>query len=155
MKLLTNSCAPKYKRIVITFSLIAIILSMLWRFYEPLISALQWFSDIDAIVDSIQRSGLWGQVILFLLILVQLFVAFIPGHALVAASGYVYGAPLTIAIASISSILGSQLAFLLARKYGRPLIYRLASKETIEKWDKIADHCFTSSCLSFLLFPAI
>jgi len=57
---------------------------------------------------------------------------------LVAASGYVYGAPLTIAIVSVSGVLGSQLAFLLARKYGRPLIYRLASKETIDKWDKIA-----------------
>lgn len=144
MKLLMNSCEPKHKRQIktiryaIALSLTAIILLMLWRFYVPLISALKWFSDLDAIVDAIQHSGLWGPVILFLLIQVQLFVAFIPGHALVAASGYVYGAPLTIAIVSVSGVLGSQLAFLLARKYGRPLIYRLASKETIEKWDKIA-----------------
>jgi uncharacterized membrane protein YdjX (TVP38/TMEM64 family) len=144
MKLLMNSCAAKDKRIAksvrlaIAFILSAIILLMIWRFYEPLISTLHWFSDVDAIVNAIKRSGLWGPIILFLLIWVQLFVAFIPGHALVAASGYVYGAPLTIAIASASSILGSQLAFLLARKYGRPLIYRLASKETVEKWDRIA-----------------
>ncbi len=144
MKRLMNSCEPRHKLQVkairrgIALSLTAITLLMLWRFYEPLIAALRWFSDLDAIVESIQRSGLWGPVILFLLIQVQLFVAFIPGHALVAASGYVYGAPLTIAIVSVSGVLGSQLAFLLARKYGRPLIYRLASKETIDKWDKIA-----------------
>jgi uncharacterized membrane protein YdjX (TVP38/TMEM64 family) len=144
MKQLMNSCEPERKwqikiiRRAIAFSFIAITLLMIWRFYEPLLSAWQWFSDLDAIVASIQGSGLWGPVILFLLILVQLFVAFIPGHALVAASGYVYGAPLTIAIVSVSGVLGSQLAFFLARKYGRPLIYKLASKETIDKWDKIA-----------------
>ena len=144
MKQLMNSCEPGRKwqvktiRRAIALGLTGITLLVLWKYYEPLISALHWFSDLDAIVESIQHLGIWGPIILFLLILVQLFVAFIPGHALVAASGYVYGAPLTIAIVSVSGVLGSQLAFLLSRKYGRPLIYRLASKGTIDKWDKIA-----------------
>jgi len=118
--------------------LAVIALLSLWIFREPLILALRWFSDFDAVVKSIQGYGLWGPAILFLLILVQLFAAFIPGHVLVAAGGYIYGAPLTIAIASASSVLGAQLAFLLARKYGKPLVYRLASQGTIVKWEKIA-----------------
>lgn len=144
MKRSMHSCAPKYKQTVIpiqsavTLTVVTMTLVVLWTFRAPLLSGLQWFSDLEAVVKSIQGYGTWGPVILFLLILVQLFVAFIPGYALVAASGYIYGAPLTIAIASSGSIIGSQIAFLLARKYGRPLIYRLASKELIEKWDKIA-----------------
>src|SRR5262245_4656979 len=108
MKQLMNSCEPGHKeqvkiiRRAIALSLTAITLLVVWRFSEQLISAWHWFSDLDAIVEAIQHSGLWGPIILFLLILLQLFVAFIPGHALVAASGYVYGAPLTIVIVSVS-----------------------------------------------------
>ena len=127
-----------FLRKLIIANLIAITLLELWIFRRPLIQTFQWFGDLDAVIQSIQSYGLWGPAILFLLILVQLFIAFIPGHALVAASGYIYGAPLTIAIVSSSGIVGSQLVFLLARKYGRPLIYKLTSAETIEKWNKIA-----------------
>jgi 1-acyl-sn-glycerol-3-phosphate acyltransferase len=79
-----------------------------------------------------------GPAAVFLLMLAQVFIALIPGHALVMASGYVYGAPLTIAIVSASAILGSQVAFSLARRSGRPLIYKLASRPTIERWNHLA-----------------
>jgi uncharacterized membrane protein YdjX (TVP38/TMEM64 family) len=109
-----------------------------WYYRAPIFDWIRIFWDREAIQAFLQGFGLWGPIILFLLILVQLFIAFIPGHLLVAASGYIYGAPLTITVVSTSAILGSQLAFLLARKYGRPLIYRIASQKAIERWDKIA-----------------
>lgn len=137
-------------RSAVTFTAITITLMALWVYRAPLISGLRWFSDLDAVVKSIQGYGAWGPFILFLLILVQLFIAFIPGHALVAASGYIYGAPLTIAIASSSSIIGSQIAYFLARKYGKPLIYKLAAKELIEKWDKMAGN--RGSLFYFFMF---
>jgi uncharacterized membrane protein YdjX (TVP38/TMEM64 family) len=67
----------------------------------------------------------------------QVFVAVIPGHALMVTAGYVYGMTgLFVIIAS--TILGSQIAFFIARHYGRNLIYKLASPQIIERWDGMA-----------------
>jgi len=40
----------------------------------------------------------------------------------------------------VSTILGSQIAFLIARRYGRSLIYQLASPQVINRWDRVAHH---------------
>jgi len=110
----------------------------IWYNYVFIFNSIAIFWDRDALLAYLQGFGIWGPVMIFLLILIQLFIAMLPGQVLVAASGYIYGAPLTILIVSISGIFGSQLVFLLARKYGRPLIYKFASPEAIEKWNKIA-----------------
>jgi uncharacterized membrane protein YdjX (TVP38/TMEM64 family) len=36
-------------------------------------------------------------------------------------------------------VIASQFTFHIARKAGKPLVYRLASKELIEKWNRVAD----------------
>jgi len=102
---------------------------------------LEWFSlfwDRETLQAYLQGLGFWGPAMLSLLVLVQTFIAIIPGFLLPAVSGYLYGGSLTILIIATSGIVGSQIAFWLARKYGRPLIYNLASQKTIEKWDRIA-----------------
>ncbi len=107
--------------------------------YGPkLASLLSFFGSPESIAANLRSFQTLGPAVLFVLILVQLFIGFIPGHALVMASGYVYGAPITILVVSVSTILGSQAAFWLARRCGRPLIYRLAPATTIQSWDRLA-----------------
>jgi len=120
----------------IFFSLFALI--TIWFYRMPLRNALDFFSDPQAIVANLRGLGALGPASLFLLMVAQVFLALIPGHALVMASGYVYGAPVTIAVVAASTILGSQLAFLLARRSGRALVYGLASPSAIERWDRVA-----------------
>lgn len=118
--------------------LICLGMLMMWCYRIPLSEMLAALSDWKAIAAYIQGYGALGPVVLFLLMMAQVFIAFIPGHALIIASGYIYGAALTILVVATSTILGSELAFWLARKYGRPLIYRLASPAMIERWDRLA-----------------
>ena len=54
------------------------------------------------------------------------------------AGGYVFGPVVAISVTAASTILGSQIAFLVARRYGRPIIYRLAKSNVIERWDHLA-----------------
>lgn len=109
-----------------------------WHYRVPLSGMMRAMSDWQAIATYIQGYDVLGPIVLSLLVLAQIFVAFIPGHALVVASGYIYGAKMTILVVASSAILGSEIAFWLARKYGRPLIYRLASPAAIERWDQLA-----------------
>jgi len=117
--------------------LLVLVLALLLWYREPLIDLLHIISDQEAVSAYLQSYGSLGPIVLFILLVAQVFVAIIPGHALMVTAGYVYG---TIGLSTVilSTILGSQAAFLIARHYGRGLIYRLASPEILERWDGTA-----------------
>ncbi|HET7142719.1 MAG TPA: VTT domain-containing protein, partial [Anaerolineales bacterium] len=81
----------------------------------------------------------WGPVVLFILLVLQVFLAFIPGQALMVACGYVYGFWGGLFISWFSLFAGGQAAFFLARRFGRPFANRWISPEILSKWDKAAD----------------
>lgn len=126
---------PRKLAIVLSSGLASMVL---WTYREPLLASLQWFSDLDAITTSIRGYGIWGPVALFVLFILQTFFAFIPGQALMVASGYIYGFSGGILITWISLVLGGQLAFWLARNYGRPFAEKWVSASTLNRWDKSA-----------------
>jgi len=110
----------------------------MWIYRQPLIASLQWFSDLNAVITSIKSYGLWGPVILFVLFILQTFLAFIPGQALMVASGYIYGFTGGILITWVSLVAGGQMAFWLARRYGRPFAEKWVSSAILDRWDKSA-----------------
>jgi uncharacterized membrane protein YdjX (TVP38/TMEM64 family) len=123
----------KTKNIIIAIVLLAVIV-----FYrQPISNLLHIISDQEAVSAYLQGYGVWGPVVLFILMVAQVFVAIIPGHALMVTAGYVYGMTGLFVIIT-STILGSQIAFFIARQYGRNLIYKLASPQIIERWDGMA-----------------
>ena len=123
----------KTKNIIIALVLLAVIV-----FYrQPISNLLHIISDQEAVSAYLQSYGVWGPVVLFILMVAQVFVAVIPGHALMVTAGYVYGMT-GLFVIIVSTILGSQIAFFIARQYGRNLIYKLASPQIIERWDGMA-----------------
>lgn len=113
-------------------------LTAAWIFRQPLTGSLHWFSDPDAVTASIRGYGLWGPAVLSLLFILQTFLAFIPGQALMVASGYIYGFSGGILITWISLVLGGQMAFWLARRYGRPFAEKWISPAILDRWNKSA-----------------
>jgi len=105
---------------------------------EYLVAFSAWVSDRQAVSETLAPLGIWGPVLLLGLLVLQVFLAIIPGHALMLAGGYIYGFTASFIITTFSTILGSQIAFLVARRFGREVIYRLASPQVIERWDGLA-----------------
>ena len=112
-----------------------LILTFIYR--KPLADYLNMITDQQAVSAYLQSYGPLGPAVLFILLVAQVFIAMIPGHALMVTAGYVYGAQ-GLFVVITSTILGSQVAFLIARHYGRDLIYKLASPDLIQRWDRIA-----------------
>ena len=125
------------KHILISLLFAAALLA-LWLLREPFSGFLAWVNDRQAITASIQQYGIWGQVGLFILLVLQVFVAVIPGHALILAGSYAYGFTTGLLITLASTVLSSQVAFTISRRYGRQVVYRLANPEVICRWDKLA-----------------
>ena len=99
--------------------LFVVALFILWTLREPVTSTWEWFSDREAVTASMDRSGIWSSLILFILFVLQVFLAFIPGQALMVACGYLYGFWGGFLLSWLSLAAGGEAAFVLARRYGR------------------------------------
>ena len=123
------------KKSLIVIALITLVIV----FRQPLAELLSIIGDQQAVSAYLKSYGALGPIVLFVLMIAQVFVAVIPGHALMVTAGYVYGG-LGLFIVIASTIIGSQVAFTIARWYGRDLINKLASPAIIERWNKAAEH---------------
>jgi len=123
----------------VTLILIATILFILWALRGPISDAMIWFGDLSAITDQMDRLGQWGPVVLFTLFLLQVFLAFIPGQALMVASGHLYGFWGGFLLSWTSLVIGGELAYFLARRYGYPFARRWISPDVLSRWDKAAE----------------
>jgi uncharacterized membrane protein YdjX (TVP38/TMEM64 family) len=125
------------KKSIGILSLIAT-LPALYYFHEGILQTLSWFGSREAIATSMQHSGLWGPIILFILFVLQVFLAFIPGQALMVASGYLYGFWGGFLLSWLSLVVGGEIAYVLARNYGRPFAEKWISPAVLERWNKAA-----------------
>ncbi len=123
----------KTKNIFFAVALLTVILV----YRQQIGNLLHIIGDQQAVSAYLQGFGAWGPLVLFILMVAQVFVAVIPGHALMVTAGYAYGMT-GLLVVILSTILGSQIAFFIARQYGRSLIYKLASPQIIERWDAMA-----------------
>lgn len=125
------------KKFISIFSLVVFLLVLL-KFHAPILHALSWFGNREAITMSMKHAGLWGPIVLFILFVLQVFLAFIPGQALMVASGFLYGFWAGFLLSWLSLVVGGEIAYVLARNYGRPFAERWISPAILERWNKTA-----------------
>ena len=118
--------------------LLTIVLITLFKFREHVLNVLSWFGSLDAITTSMEQAGIWGPVVLFILFVLQVFIAFIPGQALMIACGYLYGFWGGFLISWLSLVVGGEIAYLLARNYGRPFAEKWIAPPVLERWNRAA-----------------
>src|SRR5574341_1195891 len=107
------------KSLLIKSALVIAGLAALWVFRSNLSAAWMWFSNLNSVTTSMKSAGLWGPVVFFILFVLQVFLAFIPGQALMVACGYLYGFWGGFLLSWLSLVAGGEAAFALARRYGR------------------------------------
>jgi uncharacterized membrane protein YdjX (TVP38/TMEM64 family) len=125
------------KKLIVMFVLIASLIT-LYGFREGLLDLFSWFGSLEAITTSMEHTGIWGPVVLFILFVLQVFLAFIPGQALMVACGYLYGFWGGFLLSWLSLVVGGEIAYLLARNYGRPFAERWIASSVLERWNKAA-----------------
>jgi len=118
--------------------LLGIALMISWIFRAELISTMRWFSNLDAVTTDMKSIGFFGPIVLFTLFVLQVFLAFIPGQALMVACGYLYGFWGGFLLSWLSLVVGGEMAFVLARRYGRRFAERWVSSQVLSRWDKTA-----------------
>ncbi len=126
----------KYLLIISIFLLMGVIA---WKTQSKLLDMFTILSDQEAVSAYIQSFGILGPLVLFLFHLLQVIIAFIPGHVFVIAGGYVYGLFWGTLFNIVFVVIASQIAFIIAQKAGRPLVNRFVDGATVDKWTQIAE----------------
>lgn len=101
-------------------------------------------------------AGPLAPVVFVLVQAVQVVVAPVPGQALSAVGGYLFGGLAGTVYSVTGVLLGSLVAFELARRYGRPFVERVVDPDALATFDGfVADHGRVGLFLAFLLptFP--
>ena len=112
--------------------------ALVWLSRGPLATAWSWFSDREAVTTTISQLGMGGPLVLAVLFVLQVFLAFIPGQALMVACGYLYGFWGGFLISWLSLVAGGEAAFVLARRHGRSFAEKWISPQILARWDKMA-----------------
>jgi len=121
----------KHHRIIGYIFLVFIIILFLSIFYFT--PGLKQFSSPEYVRDFLVSLGNWGQLV-FIFILMLTIPLPIPSTPVVLGGGYVYGTILGTVLALIACVIGSSIAFLLVRKFGRPLLENLVDKYHIKQF---------------------
>jgi uncharacterized membrane protein YdjX (TVP38/TMEM64 family) len=129
--------------------------AILWASREPVSAMWRWFSDRDAVTSSIDQMGIWGPLVLAVLFVLQVFLAFIPGQALMVACGYLYGFWGGFLLSWLSLVAGGEAAFVLARRCGRTFAEKWIQADVLARWDRKAVGQGTGFYALMLVMPLI
>lgn len=98
----------------------------------------------------ISSYGPYSPIAYILLQVIQVIVAPIPGGAIEFLGGYLFGAKSGFLYSMIGLLLGSSLAFSLARIFEKVAVEKFVSEQTRNKFDYLVEH--QGAILSFILF---
>ena len=108
------------------------------------------FLDRNRLIEFV-RSFRHASVVVFIAIQVaQVLVAPIPGEMTGFVGGYLFGGMLGFLYSTIGLTTGSAIAFLISKLFGRPMVEKIARRETLEKYDFLMEH--RGVWISFFLF---
>lgn len=101
--------------------------------HGPLMTLL---SNRDQLVATVESFGAFGPLLYILLQIAQTVAAPIPGQIVGSVGGFLFGT-WGILWTLIGSLIGCWIVFLIARRFGRPLLEKIFKKSVIDKFDFI------------------
>jgi len=107
---------------------------ILWVFREQLQSIIIMIGDREILADYLQSYGTLGIYLIYVFLFLQVFLATIPGQAVMITGGYLYGFWTGLVVSYTSTVIASQLCYELARRCGRPIVLKLAPANIVDKW---------------------
>ncbi|MGN1212852.1 MAG: TVP38/TMEM64 family protein [Christensenellales bacterium] len=103
-------------------------------FYSGLLVHFQSRETLQAWMESF---GAWGPIIFFIVELAQVILIPVPAQITTLAGVFAFGSLKAFFISSLAVILGSLIAFGVGRALGVPVLYKIAKKETVDKYRKL------------------
>lgn len=119
---------------VAVFILLALAVS--WFIGRPM---LQFVSEPDRFRDWVDNAGIMGRVWFLGMMLLQVFVAIIPGEPLELGAGYAFGAFEGTLLCLLGTVVGSMIVYFFVRRFGVQVVEIFFSREKINSLHFLRD----------------
>jgi len=111
--------------------------------------------DAQALRTWIAGFGIFAPLVFIVLQATQVVVAPIPGQVVALVAGYLFG-PVYGTIYSLTGVLiGSAVAFSLAKRYGRSFVERVIADEVIDRFDAFVERVGVPGLFAFVIIPGL
>jgi len=121
-----------YRYDFVVLGLIVFSFFLIWQ-QEIKIELLQ---DRQLFESYVASFGIWGPVVIVLVIVAEVVFAPIPGFVPALSAGFIFGSFWGTIFTYLGNIIGTAIVFFLARKIGRPVIEKLFKKERLTRYEK-------------------
>lgn len=139
---------PDKKTVFLLLLLGVIIVGMAYALYAT--GVIDLLTSKNRLLQFIKENRTHAATIFIGLQIVQVVAAPVPGEVTGFVGGILFGPVWGVVYSTIGLTIGSWIAFMLARLLGRPLVERLVSAETIQRYDYVMKH--KGLLLAFLMF---
>jgi uncharacterized membrane protein YdjX (TVP38/TMEM64 family) len=146
-----SSRAARRRSVAGGFVLVAVSVAVVLgvRQYAPFVS------DAEQLRAWIDGFGIFAPLVLVFLQATQVVVAPVPGQVIALVSGYTFG-PIAGAVYSLTGVLlGSAIAFSLAKRFGRPAVEGLLHEDVLVRFDGFVDRVGIPGLLAFVVVPGL
>ena len=144
----------KWKWILFLCILAGVVFFIIYQYHSQLWSQVNRlchiYQDRHQLKSVINSFGPYAPLAYILLQIIQVVIAPIPGGAIEFLGGYLFGVKAGFVYSMIGLILGSWLAFSLARVFEKIAVEKFVSEQTRKKFDYLVEH--EGVILSFILF---
>lgn len=114
---------------------------------------MEIFSTLETIQAFLLQFGIWTPLAFFLLQLLQIIIAPIPGGTVGLVGGALFGIFGGSLLSISGTLVGSAFVFLLSKRFGRPFVLKFASPKLVEKYDNIKESKLNAILFAVFLFP--
>lgn len=114
---------------------------------------MEFFSTLETIQAFLLQFGAWTPLAFFILQLLQIIIAPIPGGTIGLVGGALFGTFWGFVISIAGTLVGSAIVFLLAKRFGRPFVLKFVRSHHIEKYDHIEPSKLNGVLFAIFLFP--
>jgi uncharacterized membrane protein YdjX (TVP38/TMEM64 family) len=148
---LFSSPADRRRGVVVALVVIAVFvsLSLFVRRYGGFIT------DVDALRAWIRQFGALAPLVFIVIQAVQVVVAPIPGQVVALAAGYLFGPVAGTVYSLVGVIIGSAIAFSLAKRYGRSFVEDVVHEDVVARFDGFVDTVGVPGLLAFVAIPGL
>ena len=98
------------------------------------------FTEPAKLQEWVESFGTWGPLVFLGVQVVQVVVFAIPGEVVQVAAGYLFGTWMGLAWCMLGALIGSAIAFMMAKWLGRPFVERITSAKNAERLEHIVNH---------------
>lgn len=103
----------------------------------------------------IGQFGASAPLVFVLIQAVQVIVAPVPGQIVAFVSGYLFGSIAGIVYSLAGVLLGSAVAFGLAKRFGRPVVEQLLHEDVVTRFDGFVDRVGIPGLFAFVIIPGL